>query len=198
MEFHAVTNGRMPFPAIAQFMKEAGSVIDFLHIREKEKTEMEIYEGTAELIRNGVPSEKLIVNGRPDIAAAAGVRRVQLGYRNLSPSIVKRTFPSIHAGRSVHSLDEALEAQNEGADSVLFGHLFPTDSKKGLPPQGIGKARELSELLSIDVLVIGGIEPAHLPLLSDAKVKGFLVMSGIWDRDDPVQAACEYREANNL
>ncbi|WP_035412299.1 MULTISPECIES: thiamine phosphate synthase [Bacillaceae] len=195
MEFHVVTNGKLGFEEITEFMKLAGSKIDYLHIREKEKTAMEIYEGVRFLIASGIPEEKLILNDRTDIAAAAGVRRVQLGYRSLSPSVVKSAVPDIHAGQSVHSLKEALSAEESGADSVLFGHLFETESKKGVQPKGIESAKKLACRLSVDVLAIGGIEPMHIQALSEGKIAGFAVMSGIWESRSPVRAAEEYRNA---
>ncbi|MBS2970266.1 thiamine phosphate synthase [Metabacillus sp. KIGAM252] len=195
MEFHVVTNGKLGFDEIIRFMKIAGSKIDYLHIREKEKTAMDIYEGVRSLIASGIPAEKLIMNDRADIAWAVGLTRVQLGYKSLSPSAVKSAVPDIHAGQSIHSLEEAMIAEKSGADSVLFGHLFETGSKKGLLPKGIESAKRLACRLSIDVLVIGGIKPMHIQTLSEGKIAGFAVMSGIWESSSPISAVEEYRNA---
>ncbi|AZB44177.1 thiazole tautomerase TenI [Bacillus sp. FJAT-42376] len=195
MEFHAVTNGKLPFSAVLHFMKEAGSKVDYLHIREKEKTAMEVFEGVMLLVQNGIPRRKIVMNDRVDVAAAAGISRVQLGYRSLSPFLVKKKWPELHAGKSVHSLEEAAAAEAEGADSVLFGHLFETGSKRALQPRGIEKAKEISNQLSIHVLGIGGILPEHIQDLAKADLDGICVMSGIWDSSNPAEAADQYRKA---
>ncbi|WP_162356942.1 thiamine phosphate synthase [Metabacillus mangrovi] len=196
MEFHLVTNGMIPFEEIADFMVQAEEIIDFLHIRDSDRSALEVYKGIQCLTSRGVPPEKLIVNDRTDAAAAAGIHRVQLGYRSLPPFAVKAAFSGMHAGKSVHSLEEALQAEAEGANSVLFGHVFPTESKKGLEPKGLEQAGEIAEALEIEVLAIGGIEPVHIPLLQQKGIKGFAVMSGIWGSGNWLERARAYRFAS--
>ena len=61
-------------------------------------------------------------------------------------------------GVSIHSLDEAKEAESLGASYVVAGHIFKTDCKKGLEPRGLKFVEDLSSTLSIPIFAIGGID----------------------------------------
>ncbi|WP_062513675.1 thiamine phosphate synthase [Halobacillus sp. KGW1] len=98
-------------------------------------------------------------------------------------------------GVSVHSLESGRTAQRAGADYVLFGHIFQSDSKRNAPPRGISSLMELTGGLAIPVFAIGGIQPQHISLLRKAGAAGVAVQSGIFDAEDPISAAENYREA---
>ena len=59
---------------------------------------------------------------------------------------------------SVHSVDEAKEAESLGASSVTAGHVFATDCKKGVPERGLDFLKEVIDSVSIPVHAIGGID----------------------------------------
>ena len=61
-------------------------------------------------------------------------------------------------GVSIHSLNEAKEAESLGASYVVAGHIFETDCKKGLEPRGIKFVEDLSSALTIPIFAIGGID----------------------------------------
>ena len=61
-------------------------------------------------------------------------------------------------GVSIHSLDEAKEAESLGASYVVAGHIFKTDCKKGLEPRGLKFVEDLSSTLTIPIFAIGGID----------------------------------------
>ncbi|WP_218240613.1 thiamine phosphate synthase, partial [Pseudomonas sp. 2822-17] len=61
-----------------------------------------------------------------------GTVGVQLGYNSHSVSEVKANFSHLKIGKSIHSPEEAMQAEKEGADFVLYGHVFHTNSKPGL------------------------------------------------------------------
>lgn len=105
-------------------------------------------------------STKLLVNDRFDIARAAGADGVHLTERSLPASIVRQACgEDFLIGVSTHSLETALKARAEGADLVVFGPVFETESKRGFgAPQGLDKLREVaSALAGFPVLAIGGI-----------------------------------------
>ncbi|MCI7814687.1 MAG: thiamine phosphate synthase [Lachnospiraceae bacterium] len=82
-------------------------------------------------------------------------------------------------GTSVHSVDEAIEAQQRGADYVIAGHIYTTDCKKGLPPRGLGFLREVCEAVEIPVYAIGGIhlDPSQVEEVLSCGAKGVCIMS---------------------
>ncbi len=61
-------------------------------------------------------------------------------------------------GTSVHSVEEAIEAEKLGATYITAGHVYATDCKKGLPPRGLLFLREVCEAVDISVYGIGGIK----------------------------------------
>src|SRR5437588_12036652 len=112
---------------------------------------MEIVRGT---------STRVLVNDRADIAAGARADGVHLTLQSLEADVVRKTFgPNCLIGVSTHSDVEARRARDAGAGFVVFGPIFPTQSKKEYgPPLGIGKLSEVAhELAPIPVLAIGGV-----------------------------------------
>ncbi len=120
----------MPFEELVNVAMQIESEIDYLHIREREKSTKELYEGVESLLMEGFPASKIVINDRIDIAILLNIPRVQLGYRSTDVKSVKEKFSYLHVGYSVHSLDEAIVAFKNGADSLVYGHVFPTDCKK--------------------------------------------------------------------
>ena len=61
-------------------------------------------------------------------------------------------------GTSVHSVEEAIEAQNLGATYISAGHIFATDCKKGVPPRGLDFLKKVCQTATIPVYSIVGIK----------------------------------------
>lgn len=105
-------------------------------------------------------STRLLVNDRSDVALAAGADGVHLTSVSLPPALVRQICGSeFLIGASTHSLEAALAARDGGADFVVFGPVFETESKRAYgPPQGLEKLREvIGELRDFPVIAIGGI-----------------------------------------
>ena len=62
-------------------------------------------------------------------------------------------------GCSVHSVEDALKAQQLGATYVTAGHIYTTNCKKGLPPRGLEFLGEVCNAVTVPVYAIGGIHP---------------------------------------
>ncbi|ONK21316.1 hypothetical protein BLX87_22470 [Bacillus sp. VT-16-64] len=192
----AVTNDRWPIKKVGQIMVEAEPFVDHFIIREKSKTADECMQLIQLVLREGVSSEKLIVNDRVDVAVAANIRRVHLPGRGLDVQTVKRCFPRLLAGCSVHSATEADQAIAGGADWILYGHVFETASKGHLPPRGLEEFSEISvKYDGAEIYAIGGIKPEHIPELNAAGASGIAVMSAIFESKDPLSAAAAYDDA---
>ena len=105
-------------------------------------------------------STRLLVNDRFDVARAAGADGVHLTSTSLPPQIVREVCgPEFVIGVSTHSLEEARAARDGGADFIVFGPVFETESKRGFgPPQGLDKLAEVTTALpGFPVLAIGGV-----------------------------------------
>ena len=135
--------------------------IPLIQIREKALTTRVLYEltGGAVGIAHG-SSTRVLVNDRFDVALGAGADGVQLTAQSLSARVVRNATSSRFViGVSTHSVHEAEEARSGGADLVLFGPVFETESKRSFgPPQGLSKLADIAAALDgTPVIAIGGI-----------------------------------------
>ncbi|AXK16905.1 MULTISPECIES: thiazole tautomerase TenI [Bacillus] len=194
-ELHVISNGHMPFEELVNVAMQIESEIDYLHIREREKSTKELYEGVESLLKKGFPASKLVINDRIDIAILLNIPRVQLGYRSADARLVKEKFSYLHVGYSVHSLEEAIVAFKNGADSLVYGHVFPTDCKKGVPARGLEEISDIASCLSIPITAIGGITPENTVDVLTNGVSGIAVMSGIVSSSNPYSKAKSYKES---
>ena len=194
-ELHVISNGHMPFEELVNVAMQIESEIDYLHIREREKSTKELYEGVESLLKKGFPASKLVINDRIDIAILLNIPRVQLGYRSADVRLVKEKFSYLHVGYSVHSLEEAIVAFKNGADSLVYGHVFPTDCKRGVPARGLEEISDIASCLSIPITAIGGITPENTVDVLTNGVSGIAVMSGIVSSSNPYSKAKSYKES---
>src|SRR5437764_13173276 len=121
--------------------------IQLIQLREKNLTARVLFELTERVMEIVCgTATKVLVNDRADIAAGAGADGVHLTTRSLEADVIRRTFaPNFLIGVSTHSDVEARRARDAGADFVVFGPIFPTQSKKEYgPPLGIGKLSEVA------------------------------------------------------
>lgn len=108
------------------------------------------------------------------------------------PMTVLRSFSENITGRfrtvgaSVHSVEEAAEAENFGADYITAGHIFTTNCKKGLPPRGLSFLEKVCKNVDIPVYAIGGINPENISSIRNAGASGACIMSSFMNCDDPV------------
>ncbi|MFS0635445.1 thiamine phosphate synthase [Mesobacillus foraminis] len=192
MELLAITNDRFPVKELALSIIEMQDSIDYIHIREKSKSVQELYLLLQFLRRGKVRDEKIVVHDRLDLALLNGIPNVHLPGHGLPVYQVKTRFPELRIGRSVHSFQEAKSAEQEGADYVLFGHVFDTKCKAGLPGRGLDEFSKIRKALDIPAYAIGGITLCKLDLVRRANAAGAAVLSGIFDSEDPVESALEY------
>jgi len=135
--------------------------IPLIQIREKNLSARMLYEFAlrAAALTSG-SSTRLLLNDRADIARAAGADGVHLTTRSLAPGVVRSTFgEDFLIGVSTHSLEEARSARDDGADFVVFGPVFETDSKRAYgPPLGLARLSEAASALApFPILALGGI-----------------------------------------
>ena len=156
------TSNSDEFSNILQLIEAAvAAELSLIQIREKQLTARVLYELVvkgAALTRGTRTS--LLVNDRVDVALTASADGVQLASESMSAADVRQVCSGeFLIGASTHSLAEAKVARDGGADFVLFGPVFETESKKGFgPPQGLAKLKEVSsELAALPVLAIGGV-----------------------------------------
>ena len=123
--------------------------------------------------------------------------RLRASYLHL-PLPMLRSFPkeagSHILGTSVHSVAEAKEAQELGANYVIAGHIYDTDSKQGLKGRGLGFLQQVCQAVSLPVFAIGGITGDKAGEVLRAGAKGYCAMSEAMQCDDPGDFVKRFRK----
>lgn len=138
--------------------------VDWIQIREKDLSGRELARLTERAIMRAESGSAILVNDRLDVALATGAAGVHLGEHSLPPEQAKKlmaqrgTREVFVVGASAHSLEGARQAEQRGADYIIFGPVYATPSKASFgQPQGIQRLEEVCRHLRIPVLGIGGI-----------------------------------------
>lgn len=140
------------------------------------------------------PEAAVFVSARPDVAAAVRAHGVQLGATDLAPADARRLLPHGWIGRSVHSLDEARAAADEGADYLVAGPVYPTPTHPGHPGSGPGLIAACAAF-GVPVIAIGGVTGDRLEELRKAGAWGVAAIRGLWLSDDPARTVALWLQA---
>lgn len=200
-ELHAVSPGVGDEQRFVKIAADAWPWLDYIHIREKHLTTEQKIQWAYSLLYAGIPSDRIVINGLSDLNELEKhvfVQRIHWGQSNMAniqgSSMNKKDL--FRLGISVHSLHEAREAEERGADYLFYGHVFSSSSKPGIKPRGLSAMFEICSAVSIPVIAIGGIEPANIAAVRAAGASGAAVISSIWASDNPERAAAALRQAS--
>jgi thiamine-phosphate pyrophosphorylase len=139
-----------------------------------------------------------IVNDHLEIAMAAGADGVHLGQDDL-PMVAARQIlhqngvGNFLVGRSTHSLDQALQAQLEGADYIGIGPVFATPTKPTYNPVGLELVRRVTREVITPHVAIGGIDAQNIEAVLDAGAERVAVVRAVCSAADIAQAAREIK-----
>lgn len=201
INIHIVTDGKKTVTQLVHILTAIHTEVETIQIREKSKSAAELMKLVNGLVKNGVPKKKLIINDRVDVALLCDIQTVHLPGHSFSVDQLKAHLPLLKAGCSVHSLGEAKMAEDQGADYLIFGHVFQTNSKANLPARGILQLDEICRSINIPVIAIGGVSPSTISDLTKVNPHGCAVMSYVLDHQNPIEAVRELKikilEGNN-
>jgi thiamine-phosphate pyrophosphorylase len=139
----------------------------------------------------------LIINDRVDVALAIGAGGVQRTSTSLSVGDMRRVVKTaLRIGASVHSLEEAVQAEQEGADWLTFGPVYDTPSKRAYgAPQGLAALARVAGRVTVPVMAIGGITPERVNEVRRAGAHGVAVVSAILSAPSPTQVVQSFLDA---
>ena len=162
-----------------------------VQLREKECSSREFLELALRVkgltSRYGVP---LIINDRVDIALAVGADGVHVGQDDLPCRTVRQiSGPDMLIGVSVSALDEAIRAEQDGADYLGVGAMFPTGTKTDAEVITVDLLKEIRKAVSIPIVIIGGINMNTAPQFKGLDIDGIAVVSAIVAQPDVEAAA---------
>lgn len=156
------TGGR-PLDRVVEAMLAGG--VSVLQLRVKDRPAGEFLR-TALAVRERTARAGclFIVNDRLDIALAADADGVHLGQEDLPLEAARPLMGDKLIGVSTHSLSQAEQAEQGGADYIGFGPVFDTRTKQtGYSSRGLSMLESVSRQVRIPIVAIGGLTADNAP-----------------------------------
>ena len=134
----------------------------------------------------------LIINDRADIALAAKADGVHVGQSDLPCGAVRKIVgEDIIVGVSASNLDEALKAQEDGADYIGVGAMYATGTKTDAELVTLDELDRIRSKVDIPIVVLGGVNKTTIPNFKGRGIDGIAVVSAIVSQPDVKLAAGE-------
>ena len=182
---------------LARAMIDGG--VDMIQVRAKEMSHAQRVElGMA--ARNAAASSNVpvIINDDIDGAFEIGADGVHLGQEDWSaiPRAQRRERLAGLGivGLSTHSMEQALQAERDGADYIGVGPIFPTATKPGAKPVGLDLLRRIAERVATPFFAIGGITLDNIDQVLEAGARRVAVVSAILAAPDVRKAAAAFKQ----
>lgn len=193
LQLYAITdshwlNGRTLYSVVKESL-EGG--VTFLQLREKELDEEHFLEEARELQKlcreYQVP---FVINDNVDIAAAINADGVHVGQSDMEAGDVRAKLgPNKIIGVTAKTVEQAVLAQERGADYLGVGAVFHTDSKADAKEISFDTLKDICKAVSIPVVAIGGITEENVRELAGSGICGIAVISAIYAQRDIKKAA---------
>ena len=167
-----------------------------IQLREKELPSLEFYNQAVAVKqvteRYHIP---LIINDRIDIAMAVQATGVHIGQHDLPAAAVRKVIgENMLLGVSASSIAEAIQAQQDGADYLGVGAMFPTGTKTDADSVSMEELQKIRAAVSLPIVVIGGINKGNAWRFKPMGIDGLAVVSAIIAQSDIKAAAAELKD----
>lgn len=171
--------------------------VTVVQIREKNCSSREFFELAVSVKKitdkYGVP---LIINDRADIAAAVDADGVHIGQSDMPVAAVRKIIGSDKIiGVSAARFEEAVKAQEEGANYLGVGAMYATNTKTDARPVTMEELKKIRSAVDIPIVCIGGINMDTLWNFKNIGIDGLAVVSSIIAKEDVEGAAREMYQA---
>jgi len=189
------TNGRPLVPLLQRVLTAAAPAIQ---LRERDLSARELVTLARE-VQAVMASRRsqLLINDRIDVALALEGVGVHLRSNSLPVSVARQLLGARRLlGVSVHTVEEVLSAQSQGADYVILGPIYETPSKQMFgPPLGIHTLEKACRLVRVPIIGIGGVTAARAREMRRAGAFGVAVITAILGAADVESATRELLDA---
>ena len=189
------TNGRPLVPLLQRVLTAAAPAIQ---LRERDLSARELVTLARE-VQAVMASRRsqLLINDRIDVALALEGVGVHLRSNSLPVSVARQLLGARRLlGVSVHTVEEVLSAQSQGADYIVLGPIYETPSKQMFgPPLGIHTLEKACRLVRVPIIGIGGVTAARAREMRRAGAFGVAVITAILGAADVESATRELLDA---
>ena len=167
-----------------------------IQLREKELSSLEFYNQAVAVKqvtdKYHIP---LIINDRIDIAMAVQATGVHIGQHDLPAAAVRKVIgENMLLGVSASSIAEAIQAQQDGADYLGVGAMFPTGTKTDADSVSMEELQKIRTAVSLPIVVIGDINKGNTGRFKPMGIDGLAVVSAIIAQSDIKAAAAELKD----
>lgn len=167
--------------------------VTVVQIREKTAETLDFYNLALQVkeitTKYNVP---LIINDRVDVALAIDADGVHVGQSDMPCDVTRKLIGNDKIlGVSAATIPEAKKAQEDGADYIGTGAVFPTATKDDAPKITKKDLKEIANSIDIPVVAIGGINLNNVNELKDTDIAGISVVSAIMSSDNPKKSSEE-------
>lgn len=198
MTLYAVTDRRwLGHQTLEQQIEEAiQGGVTLLQLREKNCSEKEFLEIAKKVkIITDAYQIPLIINDNVEVAIACEADGVHVGQGDMKLKEVRRKIGKNKIiGVSAKTLEQAKEAQKEGADYLGVGAVFPTTTKTDTNCISIDTIKEICKFVTIPVVAIGGIQKKNMLELDKTGIDGIAVVSAIFAANNIKETTMELKK----
>jgi len=133
-----------------------------------------------------------IVNDNVNIAIACKADGIHIGQEDMELTNVRKLVgEDMIIGVSAHTVEEAIKAQEGGADYIGIGAVFATSTKTDVDVLSFETLRSICEAVDIPTVAIGGIKKDNICKLKGSGIDGVAVVSAIFAANDIATATKE-------
>ncbi|MDP3182920.1 MAG: thiamine phosphate synthase [Desulfobaccales bacterium] len=159
--------------------------VKVVQYREKQADARKMYEEALKL-RKICKHITFLVNDRVDLALAVDADGVHLGQDDLPYAVARKLLgPQKIIGITVHTVEEARQAQKLGADYLGVSPIFATHTKSDAgEPKGVALIKQIRKQVSIPIIAIGGITLANAGEVIRAGADGLCAISAVVTKGD--------------
>ncbi len=160
--------------------------VTMLQLREKDASGKEFLEKAMKLrVMTREYNVKFIINDRVDIAMLCDADGVHVGQSDIPANEVRKIIGKDKIiGVSARTVDEALEAKNNGADYLGVGAMFSTSTKLDAKAVNKETLKDIKSKVDLPIVAIGGLSLNNIKELAEFNLDGFAVVSAILGAKD--------------
>ncbi|WP_339063360.1 thiamine phosphate synthase [Tepidibacillus marianensis] len=174
---------------VVQQALEAG--VRTVQLREKKGNMREIIQFGREIRRLTREYDAILfVNDRYDLAQILEADGIHIGQDDIPIEEIRRLSPpTFKIGVSARTIEEAIRAEQDGADYLGMGAIYSTATKEDAKTIGLEGLKVIRRRISIPIIAIGGIQKEHIGEIALSGADGIAVVSAITKSKDPFRSA---------
>ncbi len=169
--------------SLMQLREKVGSTREYIELAEKVHALAKQY------------SVPIIIDDRLDVAMAIDAEGVHLGQSDMPVATARKLWGEGKIiGATAKTVEQAVEAYEQGADYLGVGAIYPTTTKVKTILTPVDTLRDICKAVPIPVNAIGGLNKDNIDILQGVPIAGICVVSAVMKAEDPKKAVEELRD----